>query len=157
MKVSPIFTHHAINPLFGFMARACRHALCSWRWLSGLLLHGITVLATASIATAFLLFYSEASAAKKAGLQVVILKREGNAPLSEAAERQFVTIRDFSEFLTVWLACSLLIISCFEYHLLWPHLHLWLCGFLSIRFLLAKRSESGVAFSIDIEDGKARD
>lgn len=56
---------------------------------------------TASIATAFLLFYSEASAAKKAGLQVVILKREGNAPLSEAAERQFVTIRDFSEFLTV--------------------------------------------------------
>ena len=65
-----------------------------------MLLHGIIVLAILHLYP-LLLFYSEACAAKKAGLQVVILKREGNAPLSEAAERQFVTIRDFSEFPTV--------------------------------------------------------
>lgn len=39
----------------------------------------------------------EATAAKKAGLQVVIVKREGNAPLPEAAEKQFRTVTDFNQ------------------------------------------------------------
>ena len=41
--------------------------------------------------------HSEATAAMKAGLKVLIVKREGNIPLPEAAEKQFRTITDFNQ------------------------------------------------------------